>query len=107
VKRDAPHPVNQRFVAQENAGHNQADQIRRQDRLAFGGGRQTARKNSTRKINFTSGSLTRVAPSRVMINCVQIGINQSMTAVTTMKITSHQLKSAKSVAERQQPFQNR
>ena len=45
-------------------------------------------------MNFTSGSLTRVAPSRAMMNCVHFGMNQSTTQVTTMKTTSHTLKSA-------------
>src|ERR1700726_4528512 len=31
------------------------------------------RKNRTKKINFTSGSLTRVAPSRSMIDFVHLG----------------------------------
>ena len=48
-------------------------------------------------MNFTSGSLTRVAPSRVMMNCVQIGMNQSITDITTTKTSSQMLKLAKSV----------
>ena len=52
------------------------------------------RKNSTRKRNFTSGSLTRVAPKRVMRCCVHFGMNQSITAETTTNTTSQTLKSA-------------
>ena len=48
-------------------------------------------------MNFTSGSLTRVVPSFEMMNRVHVGINQSMTDITTTKTSSQMLKSANSV----------
>jgi hypothetical protein len=54
------------------------------------------RKKSTKKMNFTSGSLTRVTPSRSMIDFVHIGINQSTAHMMTMKTSNQMLKFAKS-----------
>src|SRR3970040_2951200 len=53
------------------------------------------RKNSTRKRNFTSGSLTRLWQKDDIIALVQRGRYQSMTANTAMKTNIHLLKSAK------------
>src|SRR6266478_4256131 len=52
------------------------------------------RKKRTKKMNFTSGSLTRLAPSRTMMNLVQVGINQSIIDMTTTKTSSQMLKFA-------------
>src|SRR6266581_4510783 len=55
------------------------------------------RKNNTRKINFTSGSLTRVAPSLAMMNLVHFGMNHSIADMTATKTSSQMLKSANNV----------
>ena len=44
--------MHQRFVAQEHARHNQADEISRQDGLAFGGGRQPAQEKQDEENEF-------------------------------------------------------
>src|ERR1035437_456007 len=43
-ERDGAHPVHERFVAQEHARDDEADQIGGQHRFAFSGGRQPAEK---------------------------------------------------------------
>ena len=45
-------------------------------------------------MNFTSGSLTRVAPRREMMYFVQVGMNQSTTDIITTNTTSQILKLA-------------
>ena len=44
-----------------------------------------------KKMNFTSGSLTCVAPRRVMIDCVQRGMNHRTIRVTITNSNSQKL----------------
>src|SRR5438552_7113548 len=70
---NATHAMNECFITEKNAGHDQADQISGQDRFALRSGCETTEKNKTKKMNFTSGSLTRVAPNLSIIPCVHVG----------------------------------
>src|SRR4029077_15364156 len=49
---DAAHAMNECFITEKNAGHNQADQVSRQDCFALCGGGETTEKKQNEKDEF-------------------------------------------------------
>ena len=65
--------MDQRLVPQEHAGDDQADQIGRQNRFAFGGGRQAAKEEQDEENEFDFRLADARRAQRVMMNCGPLG----------------------------------